>query len=129
MNKTDISLIKTLIPISTNDTSCDTLILFYYKKLSTEILQYCNLTEMPEELNYFIIEKLASILRGKLPSSNTGNEEMVKQGLIKSISRGDTKIEYNTDAISSSSSVSVINSFLTSDEKTYLRNTYRKVRW
>ena len=108
--------IKLILNIT--DDSQDNLILLYLAKVETMVVDYCNVNELTGGLESFIEDKVVSIMK-PLVSGGTQNT-----GEIKSISRGDTKIEYNVgEAVQTSSNT--VN--LTDSDKKIL-NTYRKVR-
>ncbi|MFU0784501.1 MAG: Phage gp6-like head-tail connector protein [Thermoanaerobacterium thermosaccharolyticum] len=59
-----------------------------------EVLSYCNLKEIPEELEPFIRKKVKTII--DYETENGPNNVFD----VKSIKEGDTSITYNTDQIS-----------------------------
>ena len=108
--------IKLLLSIT--DDKHDNMILLYLDKISTIVLDYCNVNELSRGLESFIEDKVVSIMK---PIVTGGTQNT---GEIKSISRGDTKIEYNVgEAIQTSS-----NSINLTDSDKKVLNTYRKVR-
>ena len=108
--------IKLILNIT--DDKHDNMILLYLDKISAIVLDYCNVNELSRGLESFIEDKVVSIMK-PLVSGGTQNT-----GEIKSISRGDTKIEYNVGEAIQTSSSSI--SLTDSDKK--ILNTYRKVR-
>lgn len=108
--------IKLLLNI-TNDKH-DNMILLYISKVATMVVDYCNVNELSKGLENFIEDKVVSIMK---PTITGGTQNT---GEIKSISRGDTKIEYNVGEAVQTSSNGVN---LTDSDKKIL-NTYRKVR-
>ena len=81
------------------------------------LIEYCNINELTEGLESFIEDKVVSIMK-PLVSGGTQNT-----GEIKSISRGDTKIEYNVgDVVSTSNGAT-----LTASDKEFLKQ-YRRAR-
>ena len=107
--------IKLILNIT--DDKHDNIISLYLDKISTIVLDYCNVNELSKGLESFIEDKVVSIMK-PLVTGGTQNT-----GEIKSISRGDTKIEYNVgEAVQTSNGVN-----LTDSDKKIL-NTYRKVR-
>ena len=108
--------IKLILNIT--DDKHDNLILLYLTKVETMVVDYCNVNELSLGLQSFIEDKVVSIMK-PLVSGGTQNT-----GEIKSISRGDTKIEYNVGEAVQTSSNGVN---LTDSDKAFL-NTYRKVR-
>ena len=108
--------IKLLLNIT--DNKHDNMILLYLSKVETIVIDYCNLNELCLGLQSFIEDKVVSIMK---PTISGGTQNT---GEIKSISRGDTKIEYNVgEAVQTSS-----NSIGLTDSDKKILNTYRKVR-
>ena len=108
--------IKLILNIT--DNKHDNMILLYLTKVETMVIDYCNINELSLGLESFIEDKVVSIMK---PVVTGGTQNT---GEIKSISRGDTKIEYNVGEAVQTSSNSVN---LTDSDKKIL-NTYRKVR-
>ena len=104
--------IKLILNIT--DDSQDDLILLYLAKVETLVVDYCNINELSCGLESFIEDKVISIMK-PLISGGTQNA-----GEIKSISRGDTKIEYNVGE-------AVNGATLTSSDKEFLKQ-YRRAR-
>ena len=91
---------------------------FCVDKVEAIVRDYCNVNGLCLGLQSFIEDKVVSIMK-PLVAGGTQNT-----GEIKSISRGDTKIEYNVgEAVQTSSN----GANLTDSDKKIL-NTYRKVR-
>ena len=108
--------IKLILEIK--DNTYDELINLYITKVEFMVLEYCNIKELTEGLRSFIEDKVVSIIKPKV----TGGME--NTGEIKSISRGDTRIEYNVGEASDTSSKSAT---LTSYDKAFLKR-YKKAR-
>ena len=108
--------IKLILNIT--DNKHDNMILLYLSKIEAIVIDYCNVNELCLGLQSFIEDKVVSIMK-PIVSGGTQNT-----GEIKSISRGDTKIEYNVGEAVQTSSNGVN---LTDSDKKIL-NTYRKVR-
>ena len=107
--------IKLILNIT--DNKHDNLILLYLAKVETMVIDYCNVNELTEGLESFIEDKVVSIMK---PIVTGGTQNT---GEIKSISRGDTKIEYNVgDVVETSNGAS-----LTSSDKEFLKH-YRRAR-
>ena len=101
--------IKLILDLENNES--DNLISLYINKVESLVMGYCNITVLDLALESFIEDKVVSIMKHR-----TNN--------IKSISRGDTKIEYNVgEAIQTSS-----NGVNLTDSDKKILNTYRKVR-
>ena len=104
--------------LSVTDNKHDNIILLYLAKVETMVVDYCNVNELCSGLESFIEDKVVSIMK---PIVTGGTQNT---GKIKSISRGDTKIEYNVgEAIQTSS-----NGVNLTDSDKKILNTYRKVR-
>ena len=80
-----IELIKTNLKIE--DSTKDLII----KDIIQEVLNYCNLKELPVELEPFIRKKVQSIINYELENGTSSVFD------IKSISEGDTSITYNVN--------------------------------
>lgn len=103
--------------LNINDEEHDTMILLYISKVSTMVVEYCNINDLTEGLKSFIEDKVVSIVK---PIITGGTQNT---GEIKSISRGDTKIEYNVgDVVETSNGAT-----LTSTDKEFLKQ-YRRAR-
>lgn len=103
--------------LNINDEEHDTMILLYISKVSTMVVEYCNINELSQGLESFIEDKVVSIVKPII----TGGAQ--NTGEIKSISRGDTKIEYNVgDVVETSNGAT-----LTSSDKEFLKQ-YRRAR-
>lgn len=99
------------------DDKYDAMIMLYLAKVETMVVEYCNINELTEGLKSFIEDKVVSIMK-PLVTGGTQNT-----GEIKSISRGDTKIEYNVgDVVETSNGAN-----LTSSDKEFLKQ-YRRAR-
>ena len=108
--------IKLMLNIT--DDEHDNMIMLYLSKVSTMVVEYCNVNELTGGLESIIEDKVVSIMQPKI---NGGTQNT---GEIKSISRGDTKIEYNVaDAVVSTSNSAT----LTSSDKEFLKQ-YRRAR-
>ena len=108
--------IKLMLDIT--DDKHDGKILLYLDKISTAVLAHCNVKELNRGLESFVEDKVVSIMK---PIVTGGTQNT---GEIKSISRGDTKIEYN---VGEASDTSLGSSYLTNSDKLALK-PYVKVR-
>ena len=109
--------IKLLLNIT--DDKHDNVILLYMSKVETMVVDYCNINELCLGLESFIEDKVVSIMK---PTITGGTQNT---GEIKSISRGDTKIEYNVgEAVQTSS-----NGISLTDSEKKILNTYRRARY
>ena len=108
--------IKLILNIT--DDSHDNLILLYLAKVETMVVDYCNVNELTEGLESFIEDKVVSIMKTTVTIGAQNTAE------IKSITRGDTKIEYNVgEAVTSTSNGAT----LTLSDKEFLKH-YRRAR-
>ena len=108
--------IKLILNI-TNDEH-DNIILLYLSKVETMVIEYCNINKLTEGLESFIEDKVVSIMKPLVTVGTQNTNE------VKSISRGDTKIEYNVgEAVTSTSN----GASLTSSDKEFLKQ-YRRAR-
>lgn len=107
--------------LNLTDDKHDQLITLYINKLTSVVLAYCSLKELNPTLESFIEDKVVSIIKSKI---NGGGSE--NTGEVKSISRGDTRIEYNVgEAIVDTSSKGAI---LSEADKKYL-NSFKPTSW
>ncbi len=83
-----IALVKTNLDIS-GDTK-DLII----SDVIQEVMNYCNLTELPEALEPFIRKKVKTIINYE---AENGTDNVFD---VKSIKEGDTSTTYNTDEVS-----------------------------
>ena len=113
----NINLENIKLMLNINDDKHDKLILLYLAKVETMVVDYCNVNELTGGLESFIEDKVISIVK---PIITGGTQNT---GEIKSISRGDTKIEYNVgDVVETSNGAT-----LTSSDKEFLKQ-YRRAR-
>ena len=91
------------------DNKQDDLILLYLAKVETIVVEYCTVGELNSVLESFIEDKVVSIIKAK------------NNGEVKSVTRGDTKIEYNVADLTSSGAN------LSENDRKFL-NKFRKVR-
>ncbi|PEL12672.1 phage head-tail connector protein [Bacillus sp. AFS017336] len=105
-------LVKILLGVS--DSSKNAIINFYIESVTQKILNYCNITELPEELESIVVEKVVAIMKNLIASEGNGP--------VKKITRGDTVIEYGTSNSDSSGSV------ILDDVKSQL-NKFRRVKF
>lgn len=126
-----IDNIKFLLNIK--DNSLDELIALLINKTMLNVLVYCNITELNPALESFIENKVTYLLKDVLSKRlNIGasEEEIIEvEKDVKSISRGDTSITYNTGTNTNDDSRSLLESMdLTKEDKIFL-NQFRKLRF
>lgn len=107
--------IKLILNIS--DYEHDNIILLYLSKVEAMVIEYCNINKLTEGLESFIEDKVVSIMKTTVSIGAQNASE------IKSISRGDTRIEYNVGDVAEASNGAI----LTSSDKEFL-NQYRRAR-
>ncbi|KNF07165.1 phage gp6-like head-tail connector protein [Gottschalkia purinilytica] len=101
------------------DDSLDSKIEYYIKGIVQKILTFCNLKELPKELETFVENKVIKIM--KVDIGNTLISSVVG---VKSIKRGDTDIQLGT--IEGKNTDELIE--LTDEERKELYS-FRKLRW
>ncbi|WP_346930276.1 phage head-tail connector protein [Clostridium sp.] len=111
---TQLEKLKKLLGISLDDDSKDFSLEFISENVQETVKNYCNITEIPKELETFIQAKVVSIFR---------YESNEYKG-VKSISEGDTKIDF---AIENNGADNLTYSLNDSDKK-ILRN-FRKIKF
>jgi hypothetical protein len=111
---TQLEKLKKLLGISLDDKSKDFLLEFILENVQETVKNYCNITEIPKELETFIQAKVISIFR---------YENNDYKGL-KSISEGDTKLDFD---IENNSADTLTNSINDSDKK--ILRSFRKCKF
>ncbi|MCC0697163.1 phage head-tail connector protein [Clostridioides sp. ES-S-0048-02] len=102
------------------DDKYDKLITLYMNKISEMVLEYCGRVELSIALEGFVEEKVISILSSRFEElkKNSGLDNIDKG--VKAITRGDTKIEYNTPTLQNIETNISSSSFLTDVDKKFL---------
>lgn len=113
---TQLEKLKKLLGIPLEDDSKDFLLEFTLEKTEDTIKNYCNIKEIPEELNNTVLSMAVDLYRNE----NLGFEES-PLGSVSSISEGDTTVSYK-------SSSNEFKDTLIKDYKAQL-NRYRKLVW
>ncbi|HCQ5581909.1 TPA: phage head-tail connector protein [Clostridioides difficile] len=107
------------IILNIQDEKYDKIINLYIEKITNMILNYCNRKKLNEALEGFVEEKVITILTSRFDdlkkSSGLENEKS-----IKAITRGDTKIEYNSSVTYDISTSISSSSFLSDVDKNFL---------
>lgn len=80
--------IKLVLGIKTEE--YDSLITLKINQITDMVLDYCNLDKLSKVLEAFVEDKVISIVKGNVSGGGSTND-----GTIKSVTRGDTRIEYN----------------------------------
>jgi len=84
--------IKMILGLEDTD-KYDKLIQNYITDITNQVLEFCNRTKLTKGLESIIKEKVCAILSDRIKDAASINDSNKS---IKSLSRGDTKIEYNT---------------------------------
>ncbi|KGI42505.1 phage head-tail connector protein [Clostridium tetani] len=113
---TQLEKLKKLLGIPLEDNSKDFLLKFALQDVEQIVKNYCQIKEVPEELNNTVIKMAIDMYRNE----NLGGEES-SLGSISSITEGDTSISYR-------SSANEFKDSLLKDYKAQL-NKYRKLVW
>lgn len=82
--------IKMLLAIASDDTSKDAIINYWINYYTKMIIKYCHITELNEDLT-LILEQMIVQRLGGFGTTSTSTE---KQDGVKSITRGDYRIEF-----------------------------------
>ena len=108
--------LKCLLGISLDDNTKDVYLEFVLDDIFQIIKDYCNIKEVPEELNATVLKMAIDLYRNK----NLGEEDN-SLGSISSVSEGDTTVSYR-------SNVHEFKDSLVNDYKAQL-NRYRRLVW
>lgn len=107
---------KLKLLLGIKDDEKDAILEFTIERVDDAIKNYCNITEIPEELNTTVLSMAMELYR----LENFGNEEGKKE--VKSIQVGDTTTTFET-----SKDINIAEELL-KDYKAQLA-PYRKVKW
>ncbi|WP_278972951.1 hypothetical protein [Peptostreptococcus anaerobius] len=89
------TVIEVLKPFGVEIAEDDFTLLFLIQSITQDILNYCNLKELPKELEHVVVRRVvANLLNSKLQTSGEGSIEVEKG--IKSITEGDVSVSYDT---------------------------------
>lgn len=113
---TNLEKLKKLLGIALEDGSKDFLLEFVLEDVEQIVKGYCNIKEVPKELNTTVLKMAIDSYRNE----NLGEEES-SLGSISSITEGDTTVSYRSAA-------SEFKDTLIKDYKSQL-NKYRKLVW
>lgn len=113
---TQLEKLKKLLGMTLEDDSKDFLLEFALEDVEQIVKGYCNIKEVPKELNNTILKMSMDLYRNE----NLGEEES-SLGSISSITEGDTTVSYRSAA-------SEFKDTLIKDYKSQL-NKYRKLVW
>ncbi|WPC40627.1 phage head-tail connector protein [Clostridium sp. JS66] len=108
--------IKNILGIT--DDSEDKIINQYINKFTQKTLNYCHIKKLPEELKGFVEDKVIAVMQYRSQNSSMSCEKK-----IKSVERGDTRIEYSVDEKDERTLLSFGN------EDIHELNIFRRVAW
>lgn len=99
-------------------------------KVSNEVKVVCNITDIPDELKTYIIDKsTGEFLLNRKGSGKLNLTDIDLDGTAKSIQLGDTKVEYNVDNnVTPEQRFDVLVNYLVANKKDLLVS-FRKLRW
>lgn len=103
---------------------------YLIKKVSNDVMVFCNITEIPEELNQYIIDRVAGeFLMNKKDSGSLKMDSIDFDGFAKSLQMGDTKVEIAVENVKSPEQRfdALINYLVTSKKE--LLVSFRQLRW
>lgn len=103
-------------PVSEDDWLID----YMFKVKRQEILNYCNVDEVPEQLEPILIERVCGSFLAQKTIQNPQNTE----GVIKSIKEGDVSIDY---AVSNVNPLSLFSQMARAGEEELI--CYRQMKW
>ena len=104
-----------------DDDKYDKLILYQIDKVTKKVLAHCNINQLNPVLEGLVEEKVYNVMKNKTSGNNVATDN---NNNIKSVTRGDTRIEYNVGE--AKTEVLEDTYFDTSDIK--LLNQFRKLR-
>jgi hypothetical protein len=122
------SRVKGLTGFEVPDTDAD-MIQYITNKAEREVLDFCNLDTLPEELQYVVTDMAAGeYLAAKYASGSLNIEGLDFSAGINSLSEGDTSISYNTEESDSARLQKLIDALRKGlESKEVLR--YRRLVW
>ena len=88
-----LEIVKTLLGISPTDENKDVQLNLYIDVVTQRILNYCNIHEMPDELQFTAAQMVVDLYREFEQSSNVG--EVV--GNVSSVSEGGRTVGFSTN--------------------------------
>lgn len=122
------SRVKGLTGFEVPDTDAE-MIQYITTKAEREVLDFCNLDTLPEELQYVVTDMAAGeYLAAKYASGSLNIDGLDFSAGINSLSEGDTSISYNTEESDSARLQKLIDALQKGlESKEVLR--YRKLVW
>lgn len=108
--------LKQILGITGNEK--DGLLQFVLDTVTDEVMNYCNITEIPPQLERVISRMAADMWRSE------GYGQETKDPVVKSVSRGDESTSFDTSVVGKlEGSKSIIDDYVAQ------LNAYRKLRW
>lgn len=119
--------IKILLNMSLEDTSKDQILNYLKETITQRVKNYCNLEEVPKELEFILVEMISAIYKNKYATENISSiTPTVSVGAIKSETIGDYSVTYATSTDKTTSSNNTVDDVL-NDYKSQL-NKFRKLK-
>ena len=135
-----LSTVKILVGFPINDNSNDMLIDYLIRVTINRVLNYCNLKQLPQELELTVAEMTANMIKLQYSEQMTTQEEKAEEAravaiqsdadkkVIKKETLGDYSVEYAVDSTTTTtSSPSLVLDDILSDYKSQL-NRFRKIK-
>lgn len=112
----NINKLKSLLGIENTDSTKDNILLFIMDDVNETILNYCNITELPQGLEHTALRMAVDLYRGE----DFGNEDSPTS--ISSLDEGDTKVQFKNSIDEN------LKDTLLKDYMPQL-NRYRRISW
>ena len=108
----------------TIDSTYDTIIQYLYNNEQQHILNDCNLTELPKELEYIVEERTAGRFIQTHKNVLLSSDEL---NVVTKIKEGDTEVNFGTNTSAESRLDAIVTSWLSNRERDMA--CYRKLKW
>lgn len=131
-----LSTVKILVGLPINDNSNDMLIDYLIRVTVNRVLNYCNLKQLPQELELTVADMTANLIKLQYSEQIISQEERetvatrmnTDKPAIKKETIGDYSVEYVTDSTTTTSTTpSLALDDILSDYKSQL-NRFRKIK-
>lgn len=119
--------IKMLIKVTTNYDvydDFDSFLSYLYNIEKQHILNDCNLTELPKELEYIVEERVAGGFIQTHKNVLLSSDEL---NVVTKIKEGDTEVNFGTNTSAESRLDTIVTSWLSNRERDI--SCYRKLKW
>lgn len=110
------------------DDKYNSLITLYIDRYTLLALDHCNRKELNDGLKIFVENKVIGLIDSRI-IADENKENNVNAGEIKSVTKGNTRIEYNVAEPSSSNSLGIGRIELTNNDKALLKRFVKAVMW